>query len=165
MGGQPGAGVNLPPESGLAGGGGRVLAADIWCIRKRVLRPPRLLAGALGLGSGDTEYQPATLALLRLDLPSPVLLRKQTHSSAEQGTQRAQPIKAALCWGTPPLWVTQPGRRVECKCLPSQGSNSHTCQGHHSSLEGKNVCLDGVLTDWSFLFIALSSGCPSWLSR
>lgn len=69
-------GVNLPPESGLAGGGGRVLAADIWCIRKRVVRPSQLLAGALGLGSGDTEYQLATPALLRLDLPSPVLLKR-----------------------------------------------------------------------------------------
>lgn len=85
FGGQPGAGVNLPPESGLAGGGGRVLAADIWRIRKRVVQPPQLLAGAFGLGSGDTEYQLATPALLRLDLPRPVLLKRQAHSSAEQG--------------------------------------------------------------------------------
>lgn len=39
-----------------------------------------------------------------------------------------------------------------------QGTDSHACQGHHSALEGKNMCLDGVLTDWSFFFIALSVG-------
>lgn len=102
MWGQPGAGgINLPPESGLAGGGGPVLAADIWRIRKRVASsscPSCLLAGVLGLGSGDTEYQLATLALLWLDLPSPVLLRKQTHSSAERGTQCTAHQGSSVLW-------------------------------------------------------------------
>lgn len=61
-----------------------MLAADIWCIRKRAVRVPWLLAGAFGLGSGDAEYQPATLAPSRPDPPSPVFLKKQTHSPVEQ---------------------------------------------------------------------------------
>lgn len=70
-----------------AGGGGHMLGADIWRLRKHGVRLPQLLAGALGLGSGDAEYQLVTLAPPRLDLPNPGFLKKQTHSPREQYMQ------------------------------------------------------------------------------
>lgn len=89
VGGQPGAGLApLASKKSLrAGGGGHMLAADIWRIRKLGVRRPWLLTGAFGLGSGGAGYQPATLAPSRLDLPNPVFLKKQTHSLVEQCTQ------------------------------------------------------------------------------
>lgn len=85
MGGQPGAGLApLASQSRLAGGDGHMLSADIWRIRKRGVRVPWLLAGAFDLGSGDAEYQLATLALWRPDSPNPAFLKKQTHSPVEQ---------------------------------------------------------------------------------
>lgn len=51
-------------------------AADIWRVRKRGVRLPRLLAGAPALGSGDADCQPAALAPWGPDLPNLVLLKK-----------------------------------------------------------------------------------------
>lgn len=102
-----------------------MLAADIWRIRKRGVRVPWLLAGAFGLGSGDAEYQPATLAPSRLDPLSPVFFTKQTHSPVEQCVKYStDPRHAALYSGSPPGSVTRPGFRVESKCPGCQGSDS-----------------------------------------
>lgn len=62
--------------TGLAGGSGRVLAADIWLFRKRGVRLPWLLAGVPGLRAGDADYWPAALAPLGPNLPDPGFLKK-----------------------------------------------------------------------------------------
>lgn len=62
--------------TGLAGGDGRVPAADIWQVRKRGDRLLWLLAGAPGLGSGVADSQPAALAPLGPDLLNLIVLKK-----------------------------------------------------------------------------------------
>lgn len=124
------AGATCLQESSLAGGDGHVLAADIWHIRKRGVRVPWLLAGTFGLGSGDAEYQPATLAPSRLDPPSPVFLTKQTHSPVEQCVKYPAdppPPPASLYSGSPrvsdTLWF-QGGIQVPREATPRLARNT-----------------------------------------